>query len=98
MGIAGNGKADEWAKIAAEEPDTPIERECGRWPSHGRSLTSSGRSRRRSRWKRASGLEAGLQDEVLDAEKPEAGCTVAGSSKRLASWFYQLKTGHCLSG
>ena len=24
--------------------------------------------------------------------------TVAGSSKRLASWFYQLKTGHCLSG
>ena len=24
--------------------------------------------------------------------------TVAGSTKRLASWFYQLKTGHCLTG
>ena len=40
--------------------------------SHDPSPTSSARSRRRSGWRRASGLEAGPQDEVADAEKPQA--------------------------
>ena len=67
-GVAGNGKADEWEKIAAEEPDTRgvewlsywTERKCGRYRSRGPLPTSSGKSRRRSGWKRASGLGAGL--------------------------------------
>jgi len=29
-------------------------------------------------------------------QKPDG--TVAGSTKRLTSWFYQIKMGHCLSG
>jgi len=46
----------------------------------------------------AVGWRPDLQEEVQNAEKPEAGGTVAGSTKRLASRFYQLKTGHCRTG
>jgi len=42
------------------------------------------------------GWRPDLQDEVQSAEKPDG--TVAGSTKRLASRFYQLKTGRCLTG
>jgi hypothetical protein len=45
------------------------------------------------------GWRPGHQQEVQAAEQPEAGWdAVAGSAKRLASRFCQLKTGHCLIG
>jgi len=83
-GIASNEKADEWAKIAAEEPDTrrvewlsysdraearavPLQRSVANLRSSG------GRSPRRSGRRHASGLQAGFQDEIPDAEKLEAG-------------------------
>ena len=39
-----------------------------------------------------------LQKEVQDAEEPEARRHGGWESKRLASRFYQVKTGHCLAG
>jgi hypothetical protein len=39
-----------------------------------------------------------LQDEIKDAVSQKPDDAVAGSTKRLASRFYQIKTGHCLSG
>jgi len=33
---------------------------------------------------------------MLASQRPDG--TVTGSNKRLASRFYQIKTGHCLSG
>jgi len=44
------------------------------------------------------GWKPDLQEEIQNAEEPEPDGTVAGSSKRPASRFYQLKTGHYLSG
>jgi len=44
------------------------------------------------------GWRPGLQEEVQDAEHAEAGRHGCNSSKRLTSRFYQLKTGHCLTG
>jgi hypothetical protein len=41
------------------------------------------------------GWRSGLSQEIQDAVRIAA---VAGSSKRLASRFYQMKTGHCLTG
>jgi len=55
--IPANEKADEWANLAAQEPDAEVVERLGY-----------------SDW------------------------TVSGSSKRLASRFYQLNTGHCLTG
>jgi len=39
-----------------------------------------------------------FQKEVQDSGQAEADETVAGSSKRNTSKFYQLKSGHCLTG
>jgi len=44
------------------------------------------------------GWSSDLKDEVPHAKEPETDSTVAGSSKRFASRFYQIKTGHCLTG
>ena len=64
-GVAGNEKADEWAKTVAEEPDARgvewlsySDRNEARVMPRPRSLASSGRSLRKSGWRRASGLEA----------------------------------------
>jgi ribonuclease HI len=67
-GVAGNEKADEWAAIAAEEPDTrgvkwlsySARQRCGQCPSRGLSQTLSGRSPRRSGRRLGSRLEADL--------------------------------------
>jgi len=40
------------------------------------------------------GRETGLQEEIQNAGKPQASGTIAESTKRLASRYYQLKTGH----
>jgi len=37
-----------------------------------------------------------MEYKMPDKQKPDG--TVADSSKRFASGFYQLKTGHCLTG
>jgi len=46
------------------------------------------------RW--AAGRVVGRKYELPTKQRPDG--TVAGSSKSLASRFYQLKTGHCLTG
>jgi len=68
-GIAGNEKADKWINVTAVEPDTHgVEwlnykyddgRKCGRCLSHNPLPTSSGRSWRRSGWRRTSRYGAG---------------------------------------
>jgi len=106
-GIAGNEKADEWAKIAAEEPDTRgVE-----WLSYSgrtearpmplpRSLVSLKREISEKKWAEARQWAGGRTSKkkyrMPDGQKPDG--AVANSTKRLASRFYQLKTGHCLTG
>jgi len=66
-GVAGNEKADEWAKIAAGQPNTHgVEwlssragRECGWNLSHDPSPALSGKSQRRSGRRHVSGPEVG---------------------------------------
>jgi len=105
--IAGNEKADEWVKIAAEEPDTRgVE-----WLNYSdrteacpmplpRSLANLKRKISEKKWVEARQWAGGWTSKkkyrMPDSQKPDG--TVANSSKRLASQFYQLKTGHCLTG
>jgi hypothetical protein len=65
--------------------------------SQGLSRTSSKRSRRRMDRSPPVGAEPDHQSEVQDAGPAETGWSGC-SSKRHASRFYQLKTGHCLTG
>jgi len=44
------------------------------------------------------GLRPDLQTKYRMPKSQLPDGTVAGSTKRLASRFYQLKTGHCLTG
>jgi len=107
MGIAGNEKAYEWAKIAAEVPDTRgvewlsySDRVEARAMPLPRSLTNIKREISEKKWVEARQWAGGRTPEtryrVPKSQRPDD--TVAGSTKRLASRFYQLKTGHCLSG
>ena len=100
-------KADEWAKIAAEEPDTRgVE-----WLSYSdrlealpmplpRSLANLKRDISEKKWAEARQWAGGRTSKkkyrMPDSQKPDG--AVANSTKRLASRFYQLKTGHCLTG
>ena len=73
----GDEKADEWAKIAADEPDTRgVEWLRDRGRARCRSLdllrASSERSRRKSGQRHGSGREAGLLKDIQDAGKLEA--------------------------
>ena len=70
-GVAGNEKADEWAKLAAEEPDA-----------------------RKVEW--LSYLNRAEARAMPKSQRPDG--VVAGSTKRLASRFYRVKAGHCLTG
>jgi len=106
-GIEGNEKADEWAKLAAEEPDARgVE-----WFSYShrpeersmplpRSLANIIREISEKKWAEAQQWAGGRTSKekykMPKSQKPDG--TVAGSAKRLASRFYQLKTGHCLTG
>jgi len=81
-GVTGNEKANEWAKIAAEEPNARgVE-----WLRH------LDRAEARQ-W--AGGRASKTKYKMLKGQRPDG--TVAGSTKRLASRFYQVKTGHCLT-
>jgi len=98
-GIAGNEKADEWAKIAAEEPDTRgVE-----WLSYSdrtevrampltRSLANLKREISEKKWR------PDLQDDIPDAKKSEAGRRGIWEIQEDRLTFYQVKTGHCLTG
>jgi len=89
--IVGNEKADEWAKIAAEEPDTRgvewlhySDRTEVRAMPLPRPLTNL-------KWEISE-----KKYRLPKSQRPDG--MVAGSTKRRASRFYQLKTGHCLTG
>jgi len=95
QGITGNEKADEWAKIAAEKPCTRGVKNPGPLP---RSLASlkreiSEKAEARS-W--AGGRISKAKYRMAKSQKPDS--EVANRTKRLASRFYQLKTGHARIG
>jgi len=108
-GVEGNEKADEWAKVAAEEPDTrggggmaelfgldggtpsaaltaPCKPQAG---DFGEKKWVEAR-----RW--AGGRASRKKYKMPESRKPEG--TIAESTKRLASRYYQLKTGHARIG
>jgi ribonuclease HI len=97
-GVEGNEQADRWAKLVADEPDTPgVE-----WPdvAYPRSPANIRREISEKKWMEArqwaGGRTSKQKYKMPKSQKPDS--TVAGSAKRLASRFYQLKTGHCLTG
>jgi len=90
--VAGNEKADEWAKAAAEQ--------SGNHKPLPRSLANLKREISEKKWVEArqwaGGRTSKTKDRMPKCQKPAG--AVAGSSKRLASRYYQIKTGHCLTG
>jgi len=105
-GIASNEKADEWAMIAAEKPDTRgvewlnySDRIEARAMPLPRSLANLKREISEKKWaetRQWAGGRTSKKYRIPKSQKPNG--MVAGSTKRLASRFYQVKTGHCLSG
>jgi len=103
-GVAGNEKANEWAKFAAEEPDAHAGVECLNYvPGPGRGTRDTAPKIPRTPQAGCGGAPLGwrpdFQVEIEDAgggQKSDG--TAAGRTKRLASRFYQIKTGHCLTG
>ena len=94
-GIAGNEKADEWTKIAAEER---TKAKVAPWLP--RSLAKLKREITEKKWVEARHW-AGTRTpktkyRMTKIQRPDG--VVAGSTKRLASRSYQLKMGHCLTG
>ena len=108
-GITGNEKADEWAKLAAAEADTRgVE-----WLNYSydgrsevrvmplpRSLANLKREISEKKWAEARQWAGGRTSKekyrMPGSQKPNG--VVAGSTKKLASRFYQLRTGHCRTG
>jgi len=109
-GVEGNEKADEWAKLAAEEPDARgveglewfaySDRPEARSMPLPRSLANIKREIAEKKWAEArqwaGGRTSRKKYKMPESQRPDG--TVAGSTKRLASRFYQLKTGHCRTG
>jgi len=99
-GVQGNEKADEWAKLAAENPEARgVERPQGR-AGLARSLAHIKREISTKKWDEARqwvGNRVSAKKYRMP-RKQQPGRTVAGSTKRSASRYYQLKTGHCLTG
>jgi hypothetical protein len=77
---------------------TPIGPKHDRCRSPDPSRTSSERSRRRRGLKPAAGLEAGSPPRNTNCRVSRGRTREWLAAKRLASRFYQLKTGHCLTG
>jgi ribonuclease HI len=106
-GITGNEKADEWAKLAAEEPDAHGVEWLTRADGYGRrlmpqprSLANLKREISEKKWVEARQWVEGritVRKYRLRAEQ-RMERIVAGCPKRLAARYYQLKTGHCLTG
>jgi len=106
-GVEGNEKADEWAKLAADEPDahgvegwTYSDRLEERQTPLPRSLANIKREIAEKKWaearKWAGGRTSKKKYRMPKGQRPDG--TVAGSAKRLAARFYQLKTGHARTG
>jgi len=100
--FTGNEEADEWAKISVEGPDTrgvewlnySDRTKVGRFPSHDRSPSSSGRSRRRSGGGATVAAGQNYKTKHRMPKRQRLDDTIAGSTKRPASRIYQIKTGH----
>jgi len=103
-GVPGNEMADEWAKLAAEKPDASgvewlscSDRPGARTMPLPRSLAHLKREiseKKRAEARQWTGGRTSRKKYLQDAENS----TVSGSTRRLASRFYQVKTGHCLTG
>jgi hypothetical protein len=92
-GVPGNEKADEWAKLAAEEPDARgVEqlKEGARPMPLPRSLAHIKREISEKKWadarQWATGRVTKKKYRMPREQQPDK--TVAGSTKRLASRFY----------
>ena len=96
--MEGNEQADRWAKLAAEEPDT----QGVEWPDEARprSLANIRREISEKKWIEARQWAGGRTSKgkyrMPSSQRPDG--TIAGSAKRLAARFYQLKTGHARIG
>jgi hypothetical protein len=93
-GVTGNEKADKWAKLWQK---SRTRMEWRRFQGH--SCTSSVKSREKKWMEAHQWAESRINKEKYKMpakQKPDG--TVAGSARRHASRFYQLKTGHCLTG
>jgi len=106
-GVAGSDKADGWAKIAAREPETrgvqwlssSGRRELRAAPLP-RSLASLKLEISEKKWAEARQWAGGralkTKYRMPKIQNPDG--AVADSTKRLASRYYQLKTGHACTG
>ena len=109
-GVEGNEKADEWAKLAADEPDARGV-EGLEWMTYSdppeersmpllRSLANIKRKIAAKKWVEARAWAGGQTSKkkykMLGSQRPDG--TVVGSTKRLTSRFYQLKLGYCHTG
>jgi ribonuclease HI len=93
-GVPGNEKADEWAKLAAESPGARGVEPLPRSLAHLKREISEKKWAEARQW--AGSRITKAKYKMPARQKPDG--VVAGSSKRHASRFYQLKTGHCLTG
>jgi len=104
-GVEGNEKAEQWAKLAAEEPDAhgmegwtysdqPEESPLPRSLANIRREISEKKWMEARQW--AGGRISRKKYKMPRSQRPDG--TVAGSTKRLASRFYQLKTGPARTG
>ena len=97
-GDAGNEKADEWAELAAEEPDARgvewlaySDRMEARSMPLPRSLANIKREISGKKWAEARSW-AGGRTSKMKYRMPRSHGAVAGSTKRLTSRFYQEKS------
>jgi len=105
--------ADEWAKLAADEPDAhgvgwfstknPDGTVTKRVFPLPRSFANVKRGFSEKKWQGAKAWTKIMLARTVnrkyrpsDRQKPDS--TIAKANKRLASRFYQMKTGHCLTG
>jgi len=113
QGIDCNEVADQWAKHAADEPDAhgvewfsttnPDGSVSTRKFPLPRSLANDKRGFSEQKRKDASNwakkqLARTRNRKYRPGEQNKPDQTVAKAKKRLASRFYQMKTGHCLTG
>jgi hypothetical protein len=93
-GVPGNEKADEWAKLVARSPNAGGVEPLPWSLAHLKLEISEKKWAEARQW--AGSRMTKAKYKMPASQKPDG--VVAGSSKRLASRFYQLKTGHCLTG
>jgi hypothetical protein len=105
-GVPGNEKADEWAKLAADEPDAHGMESLGYGDRYGRRHLPQAPNAPEALDHRdeAEGSEGAGREESRPQEipvqpevMPEAGLIPASARRYLASRFCQLETGHCLT-